>query len=411
MIGNKTIVFLGTNKAGSSRDAIKAAQDLGYFTCLFTNRSDQIKQRRDYHDVHLMRYVDLNDKEEIKKQIEKLKYRALKVVAIVSFVDPWCEIAAILAKEYGFKSFTVNAISTSLSKIATHEILKKTSYPPKYNILSDINIEDYYKLLPLVVKACNSYGSKDVYLCNNKKDFNESINKLQKKYSDDKIIIEEYLDGPQYLVETFIMNEEVNIVAIIHQEIENIDNHFIITGYQLILDTDTSLFQNLKDDVKNILHKLGFINGSCHLEMRYVKGKWRLVEVNPRISGSGMNRIIRIGLGIDLAKEILKYSLKNEVNLTPKHKIHTYAKYKGVSKPGTLLRVTGKERALNSQGVKYVYIKPRKGAYLIPPISLGSRYAYVIATDKNAARAKYNAIRALDNITFHLDNNKRPNSS
>ena len=48
----RTIIFIGLNKSGSSREAVKAANELGYYTVVFTNQEKQIQQRSEYKDVH-----------------------------------------------------------------------------------------------------------------------------------------------------------------------------------------------------------------------------------------------------------------------------------------------------------------------------------------------------------------------
>ena len=73
-------------------------------------------------------------------------------------------------------------------------------------------------------------------------------------------------------------------------------------------------------------------------------------------------------------------------------------KYLIVSKKGILEKVTGKARARKSPGVVEVYVKPRKGTKLIPPLSMGHRYAYVIATGKSLDEAKKNAQNAANEI-------------
>ena len=63
----KTIIFIGTNKSGSSRDAIKAAEKLGYFTVVFTNNEKQLQQREEYTDVHEMIFIEKNTISKIEK--------------------------------------------------------------------------------------------------------------------------------------------------------------------------------------------------------------------------------------------------------------------------------------------------------------------------------------------------------
>jgi hypothetical protein len=64
----RTIVFIETNKSGSSREAIKAAERLGYFTVLFTNRQKYIQQRTEFPEVHQMILVELSNYDELKKK-------------------------------------------------------------------------------------------------------------------------------------------------------------------------------------------------------------------------------------------------------------------------------------------------------------------------------------------------------
>lgn len=47
-----TIIFIETNKSGSSREAIKAAEELNFFTVLLTEKKDFLKSV-----VHFQMYM------------------------------------------------------------------------------------------------------------------------------------------------------------------------------------------------------------------------------------------------------------------------------------------------------------------------------------------------------------------
>ena len=89
--------------------------------------------------------------------------------------------------------------------------------------------------------------------------------------------------------------------------------------------------------------------------------------------------------------------------ILPKHKQYVFTKYVIVAKKGVLEKVTGKARAKKSPGVVEVYVKPKKGTLLMPPLSMGHRYAYVIAVGSNLEEAKKLATTAAKEITFHLE--------
>ncbi|HHU55375.1 MAG TPA: ATP-grasp domain-containing protein [Acholeplasmataceae bacterium] len=398
----RTIIFIGTQKSGSSREAIRVAEKMGYYTILFTNSHKQLRQRFEYPDVHLMKFCNFERLNELKEMIENLQNTGLKIEAIISFTNNLCYIANKLASELSLNHFTLEGIQNMENKIYSRLSIRDTPYCPNFMILEpkkdypNINID-----FPAVLKAPSSAGSKDVYKIFNIIDLNDRLNLLRKKYPYEPIILEEYLDGNQYLTEVLVIDGKVYIIAIIEQEISYINNHFIVTGYYLIPEKPSyynKLYRALETIVKQ--HKLHF--GPCHLELRLINGKWKLVEINPRISGGAMNELIELGTGINLVEQTLKLVLNKKIDITPKYKKHVYTKYLTADQKGILEKITGVSKATNSQDVLSIYVKPRKGNILNLPESMGNRYAYVIATGNDRIEAKENAINAIENIKFHL---------
>ena len=132
------------------------------------------------------------------------------------------------------------------------------------------------------------------------------------------------------------------------------------------------------------------------------KNGWKLIEINPRISGGAMNKMIQAAFGFNLVEETLKLYLGESPSIEPRCMNYVFTQYLIVSKKGILEKVTGKGRARKSPGVVEVYVKPRKGTNLIPPLSMGHRYAYVIATGASMEEAKKIAQNAANEIRFHL---------
>ncbi len=69
----RTIVFMDTHKSGSSREAIQAAERMGYYTVLLTNRSKLLEQREEFPDVHEMISVDLQNEARVKEVVWRLQ--------------------------------------------------------------------------------------------------------------------------------------------------------------------------------------------------------------------------------------------------------------------------------------------------------------------------------------------------
>ena len=133
----ETIVFLSSNKSGSSRDAIIAAKELGFFTVLLTDRKKWIQQRTEFPDVHQMILIpDLLNKEMIYEQISLIKSQGKEIKAFISFIDPYVSFAAQISKELYLSKLSVDALSTMEDKTRFREVLKDNSVNPIYRICS-----------------------------------------------------------------------------------------------------------------------------------------------------------------------------------------------------------------------------------------------------------------------------------
>nr|WP_245823583.1 ATP-grasp domain-containing protein [Metabacillus halosaccharovorans] len=258
------------------------------------------------------------------------------------------------------------------------------------------------KYLPLVLKSPKSNGSKDVILATNLLEFKKGLTELNKVSDKDPILVEEYIDGPQYLAEIIVCKGKLTIVCILEQDVLR-KKRFIVLGYQFPANLSSDQYADLEIAINTIIKEIGLENGSCHLEFRYVNKEWKLIEINPRISGGAMNKIIYHGTGINYVKEIVKLHLGKEPIIEKTRTEYVYVRYVTVETKGVLLKVTGKNRAKKHVGVKEVYVKPRKGSILTPPLSMGDRYAYVLATAHSQEEAKQFALQALKEMKFIIE--------
>lgn len=402
----KTIIFINTNKSGSSRDAIHSAEQLGYFTVVFTNNEKQLRQREEYKNVHEMISVDTTSITDMRDMIHALKSRGMDIKIIISFIDSNVHIASILCDEFCQNIASSKAIEIMENKEKTRTFFKNQQYTPKFHIIQSGQKPSFKKIrselvFPVIVKSPKSTGSKDVLFATGKKQLKKQIAKLRNRDPNETIIVEEYIVGDQYLVEAIVSDSAVQIAAIIKQEITH-DKRFIITGYGVLLEMPTELKAGLEEVLHSVTSQLGIQYGSLHLELRLSSKGWKLIEVNPRISGGAMNKMIQAAFGYNLVEETLKLYLGDTPLIQNKYEKDVFTQYIVVSKKGILEKVTGKGRALKSPGVLEVFIKAKKGTNLTPPLSMGHRYAYVIATGDSMEEAQLNAKNGANEITFHI---------
>lgn len=402
----RAIVFISTNKSGSSREAIKAAERLGYFTILFTKNEKQLQQRGEYTDIHKLVFVNTDNLEDMREEIRKLQSQGMHIKTIVSFIDPFVHIASILCDEFCHNNTSSKAIEIMEDKEQTRLFLKDKPYTPKFISIKANESMSSKKFsaqldFPIIVKSPKSTGSKDVLLAKDKKQLEKHFENLRNRNPDETIMFEEYIEGDQYLVEALVYKNKSHIIGIIEQEVTK-GKRFIITGYGVLASVPETIKSGIEEVLNSIISAFEIENGALHLEIRLTKNGWKLIEINPRISGGAMNKMIEAAFGYSLVEETLKLFLGEPPVISPKHKKYVFTKYVIVEEKGILLKVTGKERAKKSPGVLEVYVKPKKGTLLMPPLSMGHRYAYVIAVGSSLEEAKNFADTAAKEITFHL---------
>ncbi|MFJ8235986.1 ATP-grasp domain-containing protein [Ureibacillus sp. NPDC094379] len=401
----KSIIFFETYKSGSSREGIIAAKNLGFKVHLLTSNKRFLDEKDEFIEIDEFHFVDFYELDHIRETIVQIQKNE-HVACVISFIDSYVYLAASFSNELCGTNLSVNAFKVMEDKLLTRNQLQGQPYSPFFDILpSEASLRPFIKnakdRLPLILKLPKSCGSKHVYLIETRAQLRNRIHFLRTRFDDD-LLIEEYLSGPQVIVEAIVHQGNIQIATIVEQEITK-SQKFIITGYSI---SSNELENTYKDSLIKTAHEIiqtfGLENGNCHLEMRHVQNAWKLIEANPRISGGVMNDLIQEAYGFNYVEQILNVYLGNSPTLHRTKEESVYAHYLTVDEHGELIKVNGKQKALEHNGVLKVFIKPKKGKILSPPLSMGDRYGYILAKGNTKNEAKMNAIDAASQIKFHI---------
>ncbi|RUL53085.1 ATP-grasp domain-containing protein [Lysinibacillus antri] len=403
------IIFIETYQSGSSREGVRAAKKLGYKVHLITSNKKIIEKKDAFPEIDEIHFLNTEDILEIEETISKIA-EIDSISCVISFIDAFVQIAANFSNQFCGTNISAESMKIMDDKLLTRLKGGNKEYSLSHFILKkDSHIDQFFRefpsqspiRFPLIVKLPKSCGSKDVYLVNSNMELTQRLEFLRDSSPTSDILIEKFVDGPQVIVEAIVYNGKIEISAIIEQQITK-QERFIVTGYSLSNELDDDYKHSLIKVSQEILQDMEFKNGNCHLELRHDGEKWRLIEANPRISGGVMNKLINEAYGYNYAEQILKVYLKEPPTLSKTKEECVYAQYLTVDTMGELLRVTGRKKAEKTPGVVEVYIKPKKGQFLQPPLAMGHRYGYVLAKGTTKDEAKQIAIKAADLITFIL---------
>jgi biotin carboxylase len=151
--------------------------------------------------------------------------------------------------------------------------------------------------LPAVVKPREGVASEDVVLVRDARELAEAVHTIRDRRPGGALVVEEYLDGPLYTLETLGDGRTLQVLG----------------GFRTTLGPLTHFMEERLDwaeppgrpHVLAALQALGAGFGACHTEYAMTPGGPRIIEVNYRVIGDHCDFLLADLLGIPLFERIL----------------------------------------------------------------------------------------------------------
>ena len=182
--------------------------------------------------------------------------------------------------------------------------------------IEGLHCVDYYiyngyspKRYPCVVKPTIGAAKKGVSFVANIQDFRNAIKYAQVK-SDDKILIESYIEGREISIESISFEGQHFVIQITDKDGTGAP-HFVELGHHQPASLTKNLQEKVKSVVPKILDKVHYMNGASHIEMKIDNNnELFLIEINPRGGGGEIsNQLVFLSTGFDYVKAMINVSL------------------------------------------------------------------------------------------------------
>lgn len=198
-----------------------------------------------------------------------------------------------------------------VDKYNQQEALKTAGLP--YVPQVEINIDNIDNTMvenlayPVFAKPRYGHGSIGVFQANNLAELLAGFKKAKgtKVFSVDSYIVQEYIEGEEYFVDSFTVNGKHYICGVCQYRIKN---KYFFQSIDVI--NDPTLLQALTDFTTKTLDAMGFHNGFCHTEVfQLADGSFRLIEANPRISGASgtVNKLMEYAYNNSQTQSLVNY--------------------------------------------------------------------------------------------------------
>jgi biotin carboxylase len=377
----KVLVLVESNTTGSGRLFCAAARRLGLRPVLLSRDPDRYPYVAADSIEH--RIVDTTDARAVLEAVRALDG---PVAGVTSSSEYSIGIAAALARELGRPHPDPEAILVCRDKFRQRARLAAGGVPvpgfaaatsPAQAVTAAARIG-----LPVVVKPVAGSGSIGVRRC-------ETFNEVHAAAAailladltalalppQSSVVVEQYLAGAEYSVETF----DEHAIGVTRKHLGE-EPYFVETGHDFPAPLPAAEAAAIGEAAVTALRALGLGWGAAHVELRLTGVGPRIVEVNPRLAGGMIPRMVAEATGIDLIGLMVAKAAGLPVSLAASRRRSAAIRFLVASSSGRFLGVQGIEAALAVPGVVDVGLNHPMGKDIVVRHSFQDRLGYVIAS-------------------------------
>lgn len=313
--------------------------------------------------------IDCDHPEEAAKSIVELATRT-PIDAIVPIDDVGVVIAALAAADLGLPHNPPGAARATRDKALMRELLAHHEVAqPGWKVVEGPNSEsapDPGKLaFPLVVKPLTLAGSKGVIKVDHPEDLASTIARVEEISGGDRVLLEEFVSGPEVAVEGMVRQGSLQVLAIFDKP-DPLDGPFF---EETIYVTPSRLPAPSQQEIARVTQEavtaLGLTEGPVHAELRLpTMNQAKVIEVAARSIGGICGRALSFGL-LDTPLEalILRHAL-GRIESSPRRGRASGVMMIPIPAAGTLKQVGGLAEAKAVPGVVDVEITSAIGTRL-----------------------------------------------
>lgn len=344
------------------------------------------------------------------KVLEEAKKNKIDGIITIASDRPMTTVAKV-AKELDLIGIDEKTAINATNKSKMRDALKAYGVPiPMY-----FSVEDYdqyikaidnlrNKKYKCIVKPADNSGSRGIRLVEN-----YDIDQLKKIYdyckknsNSGKLVIEEYMQGPEVSVETISRNGTCNVIQIT-DKLTTGAPYFVEMGHNQPSQLPINIIEKIKKVAIDANKAVGIENGPSHTEIKVTKDGPKIVELGARLGGDNITtHLVPYSTGINMVEASIKIALGEDVDITKKINMASAARYKKCD-IGKIIKITGVDQANKIQGVKDVKIVHGVGEESRQIKSSNDRVAYVISQAENTSKATLYCEKALEKIKIEVE--------
>lgn len=254
-----------------------------------------------------------------------------------------------------------------------------------------------------ILKPSRNSGSRGIAKVEkgkvSKEFFFELFERSKGESRDKSVMLEQFIEGPEFSGEIIVWNDEVNVLAITDKKTTEAP-YFVELGHNQPSYFSEETATAIKEAAVKGVKALGVNNCACHAEIKVQDGKAYIMEIGARLGGDFIStELTHLSTGIDMVEAAINCALGIEPSLEPKGKKYGVCIRYFCPKPGKLISIDHTE-ILNDPRVYQCEIYHKEGDVIPEVTSSLCRSGHVIVAENTVQEAIELAERITNEVEF-----------
>lgn len=240
-----------------------------------------------------------------------------------------------------------------------------------------------------ILKPSRNSGSRGIAKIENgisRENFAELFERSKAESRDKTVMLEQFIEGPEFSVEIIVWNGIVNVLTVT-DKITTEAPYFVELGHNQPSIYSSEIVEEIKRAAVSGVNALEVNNCACHAEVKVQDGKAYIMEIGARLGGDFIStELTHLSTGIDMVAAAINCALGIEPCLEPIAQKHGVCIRYFCPMPGKLVSIANTE-ILNDEHV-YLWEIYHKEGDIIPEVTSSlCRSGHLIVTEETPQKA------------------------
>ena len=309
---------------GNDTDIIEAAVNAGHTFSFLTSQLDLYRSQAAVQTAISAAFEQLEvpgfEYAQVERSVLALHQRN-PIDAVLCLIDIRLTEASLLARCLGVRYLNHDSAKLLRDKFSVRRRLSDRGLVQPEFELAQTNEELKQAVarlgLPVLIKPADGYGSQNIVVLRHPEDLEPWISPLENMLpsradyglgvlANDRLLVERYMDGSFIGCDTLTVNGQHRMLGV-NEKLMFAPPSFAIKGG--CFTPNCPEFSVIERYVFEALDAVGFNWGAAHIELMLTDDGPRIIEINPRLVGAKIARLVGYALGRSVHEDLIEVHL------------------------------------------------------------------------------------------------------